>query len=156
MPGLARDWTLSDDGRIFGMLLREDVVFHDGAPLNAAAVAANLARILSSDADDAALTALRRRFERVRIVDDFHIEIILRRPWSPLADALTQPAFAIAGARALEEWSALRYQYHQVGSGPFLLEEYTPGERILLRRSADRARGPEVAPGRDRGGGRRH
>lgn len=144
VPGLAREWSLSDDGRVLHLLLREDVVFHDGTSLNAAAVAANLARILSSDADDADLAALRRRFERLRIVDDYRIEIILRQPWSPLANALTRPAFAIAGAQALEEWSAARYQFHQVGSGPFRLEEYTPGRRILLRRNPHHAWGPEV------------
>ena len=93
--------------------------------------------------------ALRQRFSHSEVIDDFRIRIVLREPWSPLLDALTRPGFAIASPAALNAWSATRYQFHQVGSGPFLFEDYVPGERIVLRRNPDYAWGPEfyVHPG---------
>ncbi len=149
VAGLAREWSLSPDGLGLTLQLREDVRFHDGSTLNAAAVAINLARIFAPENPARVDDALRQRFSHSEVIDDFSIRIVLREPWSPLLDALTQPGFAIAGPVALNAWSATRYQFHQVGSGPFLFEDYVPGERIVLRRNPDYAWGPEfyVPPG---------
>lgn len=38
VPGLAKDWTVSDDGRVWEFELRDDVVFHDGTPMTSADV----------------------------------------------------------------------------------------------------------------------
>lgn len=143
VAGLARAWSLSADGLVLTMQLREDVVFHDGSKFNAAAVAANLARILAPGNEARADDALLQRYSHSEVVDEHSIRIVLREPWSPLPDALTQPDFAIAGPAALNAWSATRYQFHQVGSGPFRFEEYVPGERLVLRRNPDYAWGPE-------------
>jgi hypothetical protein len=37
-PGLAQSWTISDDGLVYTFNLNPGAVFHDGSPLNAAAV----------------------------------------------------------------------------------------------------------------------
>ncbi len=149
VAGLAREWSLSPDGLGLTLQLREDVSFHDGSTFNATAVAINLARIFAPENEARADDALRQRFSHSEVIDDFSIRIVLREPWSPLLDALTQSGFAIAGPVALNTWSATRYQFHQVGSGPFLFEDYVPGERIVLRRNPDYAWGPEfyVPPG---------
>ena len=147
--GLAREWSLSPDGLRLTLQLREDIRFHDGSNFNAAAVAINLTRIFAPENEARRDDALRQRFSHSELIDDFSIRIVLREPWSPLLDALTQPGFAIASPAALNAWSATRYQFHQVGSGPFLFEDYVPGERIVLRRNPDYAWGPEfyVHPG---------
>ena len=149
VAGLAREWFISPDGLSLTLQLREGVRFHDGSTFNAAAVAINLARIFAPENTARVDDALRQRFSHSEVIDDFRIRIVLREPWSPLLDALTQPGFAIASPAALNAWSATRYQFHQVGSGPFLFEDYVPGERIVLRRSPDYAWGPEfyVHPG---------
>ena len=143
VAGLAREWSLSEDGLALTLQLREDVVFHDGTALNAAAVAANLARIFAPENAARADDPLRRRLSHSEVLDEHTIRLALRQPWPPLPDALTRPDFAIASPAALAAWSATRYQYHQVGSGPFRFEEYVPGERIMLRRNPDYAWGPE-------------
>ena len=150
VAGLAREWSLSPDGLSLTLQLREDVRFHDGSTFNAVAVAINLARIFAPENVTRADDAMRQRFSHSEVINDYRIRIVLREPWSPLLDALSQPGFAIASPVALNAWSATRYQYHQVGSGPFLFEEYVPGERIVLRRNADYAWGPEfyVHPGK--------
>jgi peptide/nickel transport system substrate-binding protein len=43
-PGLASSWTFSKDGHSLTFNLRHDVKFHDGSPVTAAAVAANIMR----------------------------------------------------------------------------------------------------------------
>lgn len=143
VPGLALQWSFAPDGLSFTLQLRENVVFHDGSAFNATAVAVNLARILAPENSVPGEDVWRQRIIRFEVIDDYRIRLVLSEPWSPLPDALSQPGFAIASPAALEAWSTTRYQYHQVGSGPFVFEEYVPGERIVLRRNREYAWGPE-------------
>ena len=143
VPGLAREWSLSRDGRVLDLQLREDVRFHDGSRLDATAVVSSLGRIVASGSDDPQLGELRQRYVRTEIVDDFRVNIVLSQPWTALLDALTQPGFAIVSPAALARWLDARYQFYQVGSGPFRFVEYIPGERVLLARNPDYSWGPE-------------
>ncbi len=143
VPGLARVWSYSADGRVLTLQLREDVIFHDGTPFDAGAVVDNLARIMSSDNPQPHLDGLRRRYSHAEAIGDYQVRIVLLEPWSPLEDALSRPALAMAGPDALATWSVTRYQYHQVGSGPFALEDYVPGRHVRLRRNTAWAWGPE-------------
>ncbi len=149
VPGLAKEWSLSQDGRVLDLQLREDVRFHDGSQMDAAAVVTNLSRILASDSQDAQLGEFRQRFIRAEVVDTFRINIVLQQPWTPLLDALTHPGYAIASPAALDEWSDTRYQFYQVGSGPFQFVEYIPGDRVVVARNPDYFWGPEflASPG---------
>ena len=142
VPGLAESWALSGDDLVLSLKLREDVRFHDGTDLNASAVAFNLERILATTGSDNTLNAFRQKASDFNVIDDYRLDIVLGEPWSPLPDALTQPGFAIASPTALTSLPTARYQFHQVGSGPFLFQEYIPGERLVLRRNPDYAWGP--------------
>ncbi|MCY4526192.1 MAG: ABC transporter substrate-binding protein, partial [Anaerolineaceae bacterium] len=143
VPGLAVEWSLSRDGRVLDLQLREDVRFHDGSRMDAAAVVTNLSRILAADGDDPNLAEFRQRFVRADVVDAFRVSIVLLQPWAPLLDALARPGFSIASPDALDEWSESRYQFNQVGSGPFRFVEYIPGDRIVLERNSNYSWGPE-------------
>lgn len=44
LPSLASAWTIADDNKSVSLTLRDDVTFHSGAPMNAEAVAATLAK----------------------------------------------------------------------------------------------------------------
>ena len=44
VPQLAQSWSTSPDNKTLTFKLRTDAVFHDGTPVNAAAVKANLDR----------------------------------------------------------------------------------------------------------------
>ncbi len=151
VPGLAREWSLSPDGRTLDLQMREDVRFHDGSRMDAAAVVSSLDRIVASDSDDPQLGALSERYIGTEIVDNFRVNIVLSQPWAPLLDALTQPAYAIVSPAALARWSDARYQFYQVGSGPFRFVNYIPGERVVLARNPDYSWGPEFLDFPDKG-----
>ena len=142
VAGLAESWELSGDEHVLSLRLRQDVRFHDGTALNASAVVISLERILAAAGSDSTLNAFRQRFSHFEVFDDFRMDIVLTEPWSPLPDALTQPGFAIASPEALSRLTDARYQFNQVGSGPFLFHDYIPGKRITLRRNPDYAWGP--------------
>lgn len=143
VPGLATDWNISDDGLVYTFKLREGVKFHDGTPFNAEAVAANLDRIVAPETASQWAAFLLGPYNHYEIVDEYTIRLILDEPFSPLLDSLAQVYLGIASPTALAQYSNNRYQFHQVGTGPFVFEEFVPGDRIVLKRNPDYAWGPE-------------
>jgi peptide/nickel transport system substrate-binding protein len=137
VPGLAEEWQISDDGRVYTFRLRQDVTFHDGTRFDANAVAANLDRIMELGPLSQRARFLLGPYERYELVDSYTIQFVLSSPYSPLLDSLSQVYLGMASPLALSEYSNNRYQFHQVGTGPFRFEKYTPGSEIILERYDD-------------------
>jgi peptide/nickel transport system substrate-binding protein len=137
VPGLAQSWEISSDGLIYTFALRQGVRFHDGTPLDSAAVAANLDRITSPDTASQKAVFMLGSYAGYEIVDALTFRIFLTQPYSPLLDSLSQVYLAIASPQALAAVSTPRYQFNQVGSGPYQFVEYVPGDRLVIRRSPD-------------------
>ena len=142
VPGLASAWTISEDGLVYTFTLRQDVTFHDGTPFNAQAVAANLDRIVNPATASQKAVFMLGPYAGYEVVDDYTIRLLLSEPYSPLLDSLSQVYLGIASPAALSAYSNNRYQFHQVGTGPFVFVEYVSGDRIVLRRNPDYAWGP--------------
>lgn len=142
VPGLAERWEMGADGLSWTFYLRQGVTFHDGEPFNAQAVAANLDRITNPETRSQKAVRMLGPYTGYEIVDDYTITLNLSEPYAPLLDALSQPYFGIASPAALREYTLNTYQWHQVGTGPYKLAEFVPGDRIILRRNEDYAWGP--------------
>ncbi len=142
VPGLATSWTISPDGLIYTFALRQGVTFHDGTPFNAQAVAANLDRIANPMTASQKALFLLGPYTGYEIVSDYTIRLNLSAPYSPLLDSLSQVYLGIASPTALAEYSNERYQFHQVGTGPFTFVDYVPGDHLTIRRNLDYAWGP--------------
>lgn len=142
IPGLAETWDISPDGLVYTFHLRTDVTFHDGTPFNADAVAVTLDRVFAAETGSLKALALLGPYVGYVIVDEYTIQIQLTEPYAPLLDGLSQPYLGIASPTALANTTNADYQYHQVGTGPFRLVEFVPGDRIVLERNSDYAWGP--------------
>ncbi len=142
VPGLATSWTISPDGLTYTFVLRQGVKFHDGTSFNAQAVAANLDRITNPMTASQKALFLLGTYTGYEIVDDYTIRLNLSAPYSPLLDSLSQVYLGIASPAALAAYSNERYQFHQVGTGPFEFVEYVPGDHLTIRRNLDYAWGP--------------
>ena len=142
VPGLATSWTISPDGLTYTFALRQGVKFHDGTPFSAQAVAANLDRITNPMTASQKAIFLLGTYTGYEIVDDYTIRLKLSAPYSPLLDSLSQVYLGIASPTALSQYSNERYQFHQVGTGPFMFVEYVPGDHLTIRRNLDYAWGP--------------
>lgn len=145
VPGLAQSWEISEDGLIYDFILRQNVTFHDGTVFNADAIASNLTRIFSDEVASQRSRFLLGSIQSFQVVDDYTFRIILSQPFTPLLDSLSQVYLGIASPTALAEFEGdqLRYQFHQVGTGPFEFVEYVPEDRIVIQRNPDYAWGPE-------------
>jgi len=142
--GLAQSWQVSDDGLTYTFSLRQDVLFHDGTEFNASAVASNIDRIFDPTINSQKARGLLGSFSRYEIVDNFTVRLHLFEPYTPLLDGLAQPYLGMVSPKAIDEFSSLRFQYHQVGTGPYVLEKYLPGERIEVRRNPNYTWNPSI------------
>jgi len=142
VPGLAVSWSISEDQTIYTFVLRQDVAFHDGTRFDAQAVATNVNRIVSPEARSQNAAALLGTYDGYTVTDDFTIEIRLSEPYAPLLDSLSQFYLGMASPTALETYGLERYQFNQVGTGPYRFVEYVPDDRLVIRRNPDYTWGP--------------
>ena len=135
ISGLAQSWEQSEDGLVYTFNLRQDVIFHDGTAFTADSVAVNIDRIFDADVNSQKARLLLGSFSRYEIIDTYTIAFYLFEPYIPFLDGLAQPFIAFASSQALSNYTNLRYQFHQIGTGPFILDNYLPGDRIELSRN---------------------
>lgn len=131
-PSLAASWEQSEDGLVWTFTLRDDVVFHDGEALTAAAVDASVQRAL----------ALRPQswYASSRAVDDLTWEVTLTDPYAPLLQGFSNPNFPILSLGSLEEYTDADRATDPtaiVGTGPFIATSYTAGSGLELVRNED-------------------
>jgi ABC-type transport system substrate-binding protein len=127
---LATTWA-TVDRRVWTFTLREGVRFHDGAPLDAEAVIANLERLRR-------VRAFPGRAERV---GPHVVSITLDRPDAALLATLSQPFFALQSPRQLADAQATT----PVGTGPFRLASARPGRVELVSHADYWAGAPRLA-----------
>lgn len=142
VPGLAERWEMAPDGLSWTFFLKQNVRFHDGTEFNAAAVAANLDRIMNPDVGSQKARVLLDAYTGYEIVDPYTITLRVSQPYAPLLDALSQVYLGIASPAALKANTNNSYQWHQVGTGPYKLDEFVPGRLIRLIRNEDYNWGP--------------
>ncbi|MDH4208224.1 MAG: ABC transporter substrate-binding protein, partial [Anaerolineae bacterium] len=140
VPELAKDWDISEDGLTYTFYLEEGVTFHDGTPFNAEAVKFTFDRILDPDlgsmySGDYAM------IDSVQVIDDSTVEFTLEYAYGPFLRRMAMTTAGILSPTAVEEWGE-DYSSHPVGAGPFKLEEWVSGERLVLVRNDDYWREP--------------
>jgi peptide/nickel transport system substrate-binding protein len=143
VPGLAERWTVSDDGLVYTFYLRRNVVFHDGTPFNAEAVQFNLNRITAPETQSRKAKGLLGPYDHTEVVDDHTVRVHFTEPYAPFLDSASQVYLGMASPTAVERWGA-EYSLHQVGTGPFALQEFVPKDHLTLVRNPDYAWAPEV------------
>lgn len=131
-PMLATEWEFVDDGAALEMTLRDDVVFQDGEPFNAAAAVANLdrARTLEGGTLVGALGVI----ESVEAVEDHKIRINLNSPGGHLPALFSERHGSMISPAALDNPDL---DQKPVGSGMFRQVEYIPGQVTRYERNDD-------------------
>ncbi|HEY7332778.1 MAG TPA: ABC transporter substrate-binding protein [Candidatus Limnocylindria bacterium] len=149
---LAETWEgeAADDTYVFH--LRQGVTFHDGTPFNAEAVKTNFDRWqnlpeeLQANAYYYDLTmdgfGPDNLISSVEATDEHTVTITLREPSATFLYAITLPPFAIVSPAVLESTNAddpaastFGTEEVQGGTGPFVLQSYTPDENATLVRN---------------------
>ncbi|GAA4764064.1 ABC transporter substrate-binding protein [Microbacterium gilvum] len=135
-PWLASGWEVSEDGLTWDIALRDDVVFTDGTPFDAEAVVVNIEHLQDPNTASSTGYLAVEQIDEVEIVDDHAVRLHLSAPKSALLEALSQPWTAMespAGLARGQEENCLA----PVGTGPFVVDEWVPQQRVTLVRNDD-------------------
>jgi peptide/nickel transport system substrate-binding protein len=132
-PRLATEWDATAE-RI-RLTLRDDVTFQDGTTFDADAVKFNLDRVLS-DPDSNIKDAFVPQLERVRVVDEGTVDLILSEP-TPLALLLAltnRPGMMASPTAVREAGDSTAFSEAPVGSGMYQIDgEWHPRESLSVR-----------------------
>jgi peptide/nickel transport system substrate-binding protein len=150
---LAETWEGGPEDTEFTFHLREGVTFHDGTPFNAEAVKANFDRWQNFSEEfqaDAYYYGALFGFgdssilESTEAVDELTFKITLKTPKADFLYGLALPCFGIVSPAILESTNAsdfatttLTTDAVQGGTGPFILDSYTPDDNATLSRNED-------------------
>ncbi|MGM0601770.1 MAG: ABC transporter substrate-binding protein [Bacillota bacterium] len=128
VPGIAEDWTVSEDGREYIFNLRDDVKFHNGTELTASDVKFTYERILDPEAGSGLRSKI-ESVENIEILNDYKIKFTLSEPYSPFLLAMT---FGIVPEDYVKENGEDVLSRNPVGAGPFKLENWEAGNKLEL------------------------
>lgn len=127
-PRLATEWSMVDD-LTWRFKLRENVVFHDGTPFNAQAVQYSVERTLDESID----CEIRVKYFgglalEIAPISDYEIEVKTNTA-VPILPTLMGTVVAMSTATPKGEITR-----DPIGTGPYRLAEWVPGEKIVLAR----------------------
>ena len=144
-PWLAERWESSDDGRTHTLHLRRGVAWSDGTPFTSADVLFTLDAVFDQRAASVLAGSLTVGRQPIRATaPDAHTVVVTYAGPSGhgirLLDNLTiypkhklQPA--LAAGKLAASWPMSTPPADMAGTGPFVLREYQPGQRVVLDRN---------------------
>lgn len=135
VPGLAKDWTVTDDGTRYLFVLRENVKFHDGTVFNAEAVKYNFERMRDDKLGSPRKSEL-SLVKNIEIVDEYKIAVELKSPFTPFLASLADRAGMMVSPTAVKKLGE-DFSNQPVGSGPFQFVEREIQDKIVLEKFND-------------------
>ena len=137
-PGLARVET--PDPLTYRFTLKPNLTFHDGTPIDAAAVKVNFDRML-----DPATASPRRSelspIDQVEVTGALTFTLKLKMAYAPLLQVLSNRAGMMVSPAALKSLGA-DFATKAVGAGPYRLVSWTKNSELVLERFPGYWRGP--------------
>ncbi|HEY6102388.1 MAG TPA: ABC transporter substrate-binding protein [bacterium] len=145
-PALAESWTVSKDGRTWVFALRQGVTWFDGKPVTADDVVFTFQAIFTEGVQTSSRDTL--TFDgkplRFRKLDDRRVEFRTEKPigtFLRVIGASIVPRHKLAEALAKgpaefnRTWGVNTPPREIIGTGPFVMQEYVPGQRVTFLRN---------------------
>ncbi len=123
-PYLAQSITSNPDFTVYTITLRPGIVFHDGTPLDAAALQLNLQRQKASLLTGPGLQSI----ATTQVTGPLTVTVTMNAPWEPFPYALAQAQTAYIAAPSM--LNSAGGTSHPVGTGPFVFKEWIPNSHF--------------------------
>jgi peptide/nickel transport system substrate-binding protein len=143
-PWLATSWEISPDQKTYTFKLRQGVKFSDGTPFDAAAVKANLDHIVDPKTKSQLAAGFITPYTGSTVIDPQTVKVTFSKPHSPFLAALATAYFGIESPASIKQGpDALAKRV--IGTGPFIIDDFTPHQGITYHRNPGYNWGPEGA-----------
>ncbi|MGH7298941.1 MAG: ABC transporter substrate-binding protein, partial [Candidatus Rokuibacteriota bacterium] len=136
---VAESWKVSADNLNYTFKLRKNAVFHDGTPVDAAAVKFSIDR-LKDPATKSGMRTFYAPVHSVEVLDPQTVQIRLKQPYGFLLHMLAayRTGLVIYSPTATEKYTVDDRKQGKpeavVGCGPFKLVEWVKGDHLLMER----------------------
>jgi len=142
-PGLAKDWSVSDDGLVWTFNIPEGLSFHDGTPCTAEDIAWSLNFLMEGNIGPLGLYV--DGFEEVVALDPTTVQITVSEPTPLMITARLHYAWILPRSvwEGMSEDEILEFEDPRalIGTGPYKLVEYVEDEYMILEAFEDYFRG---------------
>ncbi len=146
LPNLAKGWEASDDGKEWIFHLRRDVKWSDGEKFTARDVIFTFNDLIyNSNIPTSSRDIFTVEGEKITVekIDDYAVKFTLPFTFAPFLRALSHEILPAHKYASLVENGEFTFSMGLdtkpvdiVGTGPFRLVKYFPGERVILERNA--------------------
>jgi ABC-type transport system substrate-binding protein len=131
VPLLARAYAMSPTLTACTLKLRPRVQFHDGTPLDAAAVKLNLERLMSPQRNPTN-RQLWDKLAAIEIQNPDTIVIRTNAPFQQLPRALAHPSGGLVSPAAIARFGDDHIAAHPVGAGPYRAASFAAAQDVVL------------------------
>jgi peptide/nickel transport system substrate-binding protein len=147
MPQMVQGHRVEDDGKLWSLVLRDELRWHDGEPVLARHCVASIRRWAVRDSFGQTLLAFT---DELSAPDDKTIRFRLKRPFTLLPDALGKAGSNVAAMmpERLASIDPFKQVPELVGSGPFRFndKERVPGSLVIYERNTAYVPRPDGTP----------
>jgi len=133
MPGLAKSWTISEDGLVYTFKLREGVKFHNGREMVAQDVKYSYERLMDPKTKAPRLGPV-KKIKEIKVIDKHTVEFTLKKATAAFLILNANPGriFAIVAKEEVEKQGGTLNI--PVGTGPYKFVEYNPDQHFIVER----------------------
>ncbi|WP_406294322.1 ABC transporter substrate-binding protein [Embleya sp. NBC_00888] len=131
-PWLATSWEVDPQATRFTFHLRPGVTFADGAPLDGAAVKANLDGVVALGAKATIASSYLTGYQGTTVLDPTTVRVEFSAPSAQFLQATSTMSLGLLSPATLAKTPEQRCQGDLVGSGPFTLRSYKPNQSVEL------------------------
>jgi peptide/nickel transport system substrate-binding protein len=141
LPFLASKWTVNADATSFSFTLRSGVTFSNGSPLTAQVVKDNFTAIVAAGAAASWVAGDFAGYKGTTVTGPLTFTVTFSHPDGPFIQQLSGVDIVAESTLKIpyDDWASGK---GVIGSGPFVLQSYTPGQSVILTRRAGYDWGP--------------
>ena len=130
-PYLAQSITPNADSTVWTITMRPNLLFHNNAPCDGAAVAANLNAQRAAALTGPALTTI----SAVAVTGPLEVTVTMKTPWAPFNYFLAGGIGGQVAFIAEPNWLNTGSQTNPIGTGPFVFQSWNPNDHFTATKN---------------------